>query len=161
IRGRAPINIADAQTDPDYFGNQATARARGFRSLVAVPLLHQDGAIGAISLSRRAPGGFTGDEIALLQTFADQAVIAIENVLLFKELEARNRDLTATSEILRVISSSPTDVQPVFEAIAASARRLCSGTQAALLTYDGALIHLAAQVNPDGAYFDTFRRALA
>ena len=92
-------------------------------------------AIGASSLRRVEAQLFTERQIALLQTFADQAVIAIENVRLFKELEARNRDLTealeqqtATSEILRVISSSPTDVQPVFDTIArerarASARR--------------------------------------
>jgi GAF domain-containing protein len=86
-----------------------------------VPLLRHDEAVGAIAVTRREPGGFTDDEIALLKTFADQAVIAIENVRLFTELEGRNRDLTATSEILRVISSSPTDVQPVFDTIVRSA----------------------------------------
>ena len=86
-----------------------------------------------------------------MKTFADQAVIAIENVRLFKELEARNRDLvetleqqTATSEILGVISSSPTDVQPVFDAIAAAATHLCAAENAGVFLFDGTLIHFAA-----------------
>src|SRR5262249_60619097 len=106
-----------------------------------VPLLRHDEALGAIAVTRREPGGFTDDEMALLQTFADQAVIAIENVRLFTELQEKNTALTkahaqvsealdqqtATAEILRVISQSPTDVQPVFNAIAESAARLCDG----------------------------------
>ncbi|HKF68153.1 MAG TPA: GAF domain-containing protein, partial [Vicinamibacterales bacterium] len=148
IRDRGPINIADAQTDPRVpEAVRASARARGYRSLVGVPLLRQDEAIGAISVSRRESGGFTDDESALLQSFADQAVIAIENVRLFKELEARNRDLTATSEILRVISRSPTDVQPVFDAIVESAARLCNGVFSSLHTFDGELMHLVAGHN--------------
>src|SRR5262249_45074557 len=99
------------------------------------------------AVSRREPGGFAGGEVALLQTFADQAVIAIENVRLFTELEARNRDLTATSEILRVISSSPTDVQPVFEAIVESAARLCDAFNAAVVSLDGELMRLEAPRN--------------
>ncbi len=91
-------------------------------------------ALGVIQPRRTEAGLFSDKQIALLQTFADQAVIAIENVRLFKELEARNRDLTealdqqtATGEILRVISQSPTDVQPVFDTIVRSAVRLCDG----------------------------------
>src|SRR5207245_1614420 len=86
-----------------------------------------------------------------LQTFADQAVIAVENVRLFKELEARNRDLTealeqqtATSEILRVISGSPTDIQPVFDSIAASAAELCDGLFGDVYRLDGEMLHLVA-----------------
>ena len=148
IRDRVQINSADAPNDPRLLeATRNAARVRGFRSLVGVPLLHHEEAIGAITVSRREPGGFTDDEIALLQTFADQAVIAIENVRLFTELEGRNRDLTATGEILRVISSSPTDVQPVFDTIVRSAVRLCDGLFSGLLQFDGDLLHYVAQHN--------------
>jgi signal transduction histidine kinase len=128
---------------------------------VAVPLLRHDEALGAIAVTRHAPGGFTDDEIALLQTFADQAVIAIENGRLLSELQERNESLTqahaqvsealeqqtATAEILRVISTSPTDLQPVFETIAENALRLCDAAVSGVLRFDGALIHLAAHRN--------------
>src|SRR5215467_9564759 len=163
IRQPGPVNVADAHTDPRWpEAARAYARLRGYRSWAAVPMLRHDGAIGTISVTRREPGGFTDDEIALLQTFADQAVIAIENVRLFTELQDKNRALTTahaqvtesleqqtvTSEILRVISSSPTDVQPIFDAIVRSASRLCGGEYAIVTRYDGDLLHLAAQHNP-------------
>jgi GAF domain-containing protein/anti-sigma regulatory factor (Ser/Thr protein kinase) len=148
IRARVPFNITDVQTDPRVPETvHASARARGFHGAVAVPLLRQGVAVGVIGVTRREAGGFTDDEIALLKTFADQAVIAIENVRLFTELEGRNRDLTATSEILRVISSSPTDVQPVFDTIVSSAVRLSGGLFGALFRFDGGLLHLVAHHN--------------
>src|SRR5262249_57127637 len=124
------------QTKADEFAvGSALARGEGFRwedghwyegaaparTHLTVPLMREGAAIGTIQLRRSEARLFTERQVALLETFADQAVIAIENVRLFKELETRNAALTAsldqqtaTSEILRVISSSPTDVQPVL-----------------------------------------------
>ncbi|HYK11071.1 MAG TPA: GAF domain-containing protein, partial [Gemmatimonadales bacterium] len=133
ISTRQPRFIIDVDADPSVPREEAViARARGYRSMVAVPLVRDAHAIGSMSVTRRDPGSFSDNEIALLQTFADQAVIAIENVRLFKELEARNRELTATSQILQVISTSPTAVQPVFDAIARNAAQVCGATFAAV-----------------------------
>jgi signal transduction histidine kinase len=154
ICDRAPLNIADAPTDARLTeGDRVSAGLRGFRSWVVVPMLRDGEPIGSIGVTRRQAGGFTLDEIALLQTFADQAVIAIENVRLFKELEARNRDLTdalarqtATAEVLRVISRSQTDIQPVFAAILDSAVRLCATDLGAILRVeDGQLVVIDAK----------------
>jgi len=149
---RRPIHVADIQLEEQEFPVAAVnARRLGNRTMLAVPLLREDRAVGAILLRRTEVQPFTDKQIALLQTFADQAVIAIENVRLFKELETRNRDLTealdrqtATAEILRVISQSQTEVQPVFEAIADSAMRLFRAWSALVFRYDGELLSLAA-----------------
>jgi GAF domain-containing protein len=144
IRDRAPVNIADPSDPRVPEEGRAVVGLRDIRSVVSVPLLRHGEAIGTIAVNRQEPGGFTDDEIALLQTFADQAVIAIENVRLFKELQARNRDLTeslerqtATAEILRVIASSPTDLQPVLDAVAERAARLCGANDAVIFSVDG------------------------
>jgi GAF domain-containing protein len=135
IRRRVALNIADLPNDessPETM--RAVARARDYRSLAVVPLVRHGDAIGAISVTRRETGGFTPDEMALLHTFADQALIAIENVRVFRELQERNRAVTealdrqtATAEILRVISASTNDVEPVFGAIAENSLRLLQG----------------------------------
>ena len=146
-------HVADVDTDPSCIDEfRRHARKRGFRSLVSMPMLHGPDPVGAIVVSRAQPGGFLTAEMELLRTFADQAVIAIENVRLFTELEARNQDLnraleqqTATSEILRTIAHAHTDAQPVFDAIVASATRLCEADLAGLFQFDGTLIHFAAQ----------------
>jgi len=105
IGRHVPYNVADTETDPRVGDRGRTnARARGYRSQLVVPMLRQDEAIGAIAVTRAEPGAFTDDEIALLQTFADQAVIAIENVRLFKELEASNREIAEKSRQIEVAS---------------------------------------------------------
>ncbi len=117
-----------------------------------VVILLRDGVpIGAITVARRERGLFPQRQVELLKTFADQAVIAIENVRLFNELQLSNRDLTealdkqtATSEILRVISSSPTDEKPVFDAIARSSVQLCAAAFAVVASFDGESLHFVA-----------------
>src|SRR5262249_20351128 len=123
---RRVVHLADAQTEVDEFPEgSAVARQFGHRTTLAVPLLRADEAIGAIAVRRTEARPFSDRQVELLQTFADQAVIAIENVRLFKELGTRNAELTealehqtATSDILRVMSRSPTDIQPVLDSLA-------------------------------------------
>jgi two-component system, NtrC family, sensor kinase len=151
ILDRAVVHIPDVSADPEYEFSDIASTAN-YRALVAVPMLRKGSPIGAINVARAQVGPFSDKHIELLQTFADQAVIAIENVRLFKELEARNAALTealerqtATSEILRVISSSPTDLQPVFSTIVENAARLCDARFTALFRFDGELITVAVQ----------------
>jgi signal transduction histidine kinase len=147
------LYIADIEHDRDApQGLVEFARANSFRSIYAAPMLRDGHTIGVIAVTHRDVDGFTPKQGALLETFADQAVIAIENVRLFTELETRNRDLpealdqqTATSDILRIIASSPTDVEPVFDAVAQSAARLCDSRDAHIFRRDGDLLHLVAQ----------------
>src|SRR5262249_53314222 len=122
----------------------AFSAVEGFRTCLIVPLNREGRCLGAINVWRREASPFSEQHIELLKTFADQAVIAIENVRLFKELEARNRDLTATSEILQVISRSPTDVQPVFDTIVRSALKLLDGVGANVARLVGLELQLAA-----------------
>jgi GAF domain-containing protein len=145
---KRPIHVLDVQAE-DYVSD--TARQSGERTRLAVPLLREGAAIGTITIWRDFVEPFTERQIELVKTFADQAVIAIENVRLFKELQARNRDLTealeqqtATSEILGVIASSPTDIQPVLDAVAASAVRLCAAEDASIRLIVGDLLRLGA-----------------
>ena len=142
------VQILDAQADAEWRSRNADAPGIGdVRSLLGVPMLREGVLIGVFAMWRSEVRPFTDKQIELVTTFADQAVIAIENVRLFQELEARNRDLTesleqqtATGEILRVISSSPTDVQPVFDTIVRSAVRLCDGLYGAVNMFDGEMI---------------------
>src|SRR5262245_41165378 len=114
-------------------------------------MLREGSPIGVIAVARSEPGSFSKSQIELLQTFADQAVIAIENTRLFEEVQARTRELqeafeyqTATSDALNVISRSPTDVQPVFDMSAESAWRLCEAQYCFVYQFDGELLHFVA-----------------
>ena len=145
ILTREPVRVIDTETDPEAPSRlRDVARARGYRSVLFVPLIREGVAIGMISVSRREPGEFSSHQVELLKTFADQAVIAIENVRLFNETKEALERQTAMAEILRVIASSPADTQPVFDAIAASAMRLFGGRSAAVTRVVGDMIHLAA-----------------
>src|SRR5262249_9208538 len=117
LEGR-PIQVVDVQAAADEFPLSAeNARRTGFHTILRVPLVREGVAIGTIILRRTEARLFTDRHVALLQTFADQAVIAIENVRLFNETKEALERQTATAEILRVISQSPTDAQPVFDTI--------------------------------------------
>jgi signal transduction histidine kinase/CheY-like chemotaxis protein/HPt (histidine-containing phosphotransfer) domain-containing protein len=158
IIGRAfvdnrPVHVEDIEADPDYDPRTLAVlkAAAPYRTYLGIPIVRDGIPIGAIGCGRREVKPFTTAQIELVKTFADQAVIAIENVRLIKELEARNADLTetleqqtATATILRVISRSPTDVQPVFDAVAESAARLCEAFDAAILRVDGNQLRLVA-----------------
>ena len=126
LRSGRVIQVEDTETDPQVTGEwRELARRRHYRANVNVPMLRDGVPIGMISVTRTEPGPFAARHVELLETFADQAVIAIENVRLFNETKEALERQTATSEILRVISESPSDVQPVLDAVAERARLLC------------------------------------
>ncbi len=147
VRRRSVIHIEDIGVDRRLPELQRVLR---YRTLLAVPMLRDNVPIGALGLWRSEARPFAPGQIELLKTFADQAVIAIENVRLFSELQERNRQVTealeqqtATAEILRVMSSSPTDDQPVLDAVAENAARLCAASNALIWRVEGDRLRLA------------------
>jgi signal transduction histidine kinase len=154
ILERQVIHVEDAGDPIRHPSSVLQARTLGYRTLISVPMLREGTPVGTLTVARREKMLFSENQIALLKTFAAQAAIAVENVRLFQELQARNRALTealeqqtATSEVLQVISSSPTDIQPVYNAILQSAVRLCDGFFGVAFRYDGALVHVVAHYN--------------
>src|SRR5262249_31193492 len=134
ILTKSPILIPDVLEDPEY--EFAGLKHAGLRSVLCVPMLRHGSAIGCIVVHTWAtPRPFADAHIELLKTFADQAVIAIENVRLFKETQEALERQTATGDILRIISSSPTDLQPVLDAVAERAANLCGA-------YDGSIFRV-------------------
>jgi len=147
---RRTIHIIDALADPEYTLSMAGDRG-GYRTILGVPLLREDAVIGVIVLTRAVVQPFTDKQIELVTTFANQALIAIENVRLFEAEQQRTRELTesleqqtATSEVLRVISSSPGDLEPVFQAMVENATRICQAKFGNLLLYDRDVFRVVA-----------------
>ena len=150
IRERMPVQIADVLAEPSY-GPKEAARLAGFRANLAVPMMREGHVVGAISVCRAEAGPFPEKQVQLLQTFADQAVIAIENVRLFKETQDALANQTATADILRVISGSPTSVQPVFDAIVSTAVRLLACDLTVVVLRKGNLQSMVAGATRDGS----------
>src|SRR5262245_9182394 len=151
---RRLVHVHDMQAESEVEFPLAKSRAvrDGTRSMLGAPLLREGFPIGAILIRRTEVQPFTDKQIALLKTFADQAVIAIENVRLFQELQVRNRDLTealeqqtATSEVLNIIISSPTDLEPFFQTILSNITRLCESNIAHVALFDGEVLTVVAQ----------------
>ncbi len=150
ILKRTTLQIADVEADDVAPGVREVAHARGWRANIAVPMLRDGAPVGLITVSRKDPGAFDEREIRLLQTFADQAVIAVQNVRLFTELSESLDQQTATAEILRVISQSPTEVHPVFDVVVKAAVRLCGAQDALVVMRDGSEVVFEAHDGPVG-----------
>jgi GAF domain-containing protein len=169
---RRTVHIPDVLADPEYNVRQAigladpATGADWIRTALGVPLLREGATVGGvIVLGRSAVQPYTEHEIELITTFADQAVIAIENARLFDEVQARTKELTealeqqtATSEVLQVISSSPGELEPVFEKMLENATRICDSKFGSLLLYDGNVFRFAAIFGAVEGWFEFRRR---
>ena len=168
-QGRQTVHIADVTEEPAYIEGEpifvAAVNLGQFRTILNVPMLKDNELVGAIAIYRREVDPFTGKQVELLANFAAQAVIAIENTRLLNELRQRTDDLgealeqqTATSEVLKVISSSGGELQPVFEALLANATRLCAAKFGNLYLYEDDAFHTTAMHNVPPAFAEARRR---
>jgi len=168
LLNRKPVQVLDVLADPEYTYPEPQKKA-GYRTFLAVPLVRDGNPIGVLALCRTTVRPFSDQQIELVTTFADQAVIAIENVRLFDEVQARSRELsesleqqTATSEVLGVISSSPGELQPVFQAMLANATRLCEASYGALWLREGDAFRAVALHGPlPASYAEMLRSGLS
>jgi GAF domain-containing protein len=170
VRTRQVVHVANLSKDLAYLEREPLAvwavERANVRTVLVIPMLKREELVGVFGLEREEVRPFTDKQIALVQTFASQAVIAIENTRLLNELRQRTDDLsealqqqTATSEVLKVVSSSPGDLRPVFQAMLESATRICEAKFGTLYRFDGQMFHLAAQVGtpPELAEFQRQR----
>jgi GAF domain-containing protein len=160
-----PIKVDDLQNADDFPRGREIARKDGHRSILAVPLVREDKALGTIIIRRTEIRPFEQRHIALLTAFAAQAVIAIENARLLSELRQRTTDLgealeqqTATADVLRVISSSPGDLEPVFQAMLEKAVSICDAKFGTLFRFDGSAFRSVARVNTPAALAEFQKR---
>ncbi|MGB8136572.1 MAG: GAF domain-containing protein, partial [Pseudolabrys sp.] len=160
ILEQSVVQISDVNADPDYALGELAAVC-GYRSGIGIPILRDGVPVGSIAIARAEAGLFPNRQVELLKTFADQAVIAIENVRLFDEAQARTRDLsqsleqqTATSEVLKVVSSSPGNLEPVFDAMLQNAVRICGAKFGNLMLREGDAFRLGATHGAPQAYVD-------
>src|SRR5262249_47289642 len=158
-----PDVLADEEYNPPDGALKQAQKLGQYRTVLVVPMMREGTPLGTLTLWKTEVSPFTEKQIELITTFADQAVIAIENVRLFDEVQARTRELseslerqTATSEGLEVISSSPTQVQPVFEAMVARAAELCQAHFSAVARFENGLLHLLALNNLSSEERDAF-----
>jgi two-component system NtrC family sensor kinase len=162
LSGRQPLHVVDLSKAPSYRARNPKAvnsvETGGIRTMVTVPMLKDGAAIGVITIFRTEVREFTEKQIALVTNFAAQAVIAIENTRLLNELQQSLEQQTATADVLRVISSSPGDLGPVFQAMLANAVRICEAKFGNLFHFDGNAFHTAAGVGTPPEYADFQRR---
>src|SRR3974390_2801998 len=163
ILDRAIVHVHDVYEDPEY--SREWALVGGWRAVLAVPLLRDGQPVGAVTVAKAEPRPFSDRQVQLLNTFADQALIAIDNVRLFEAEQQRTRELsealeqqTATSEVLKVISSSPGELNPVFNAMLDNATRICEAKFGILLLFDGEAFRFAAEYGTPREYSEFVRR---
>jgi GAF domain-containing protein len=161
---RKTIHIPDILKDPDYTFSEGQ-KVGGYRAVLGVPLMREGAVIGVLIVARSEPRPFSAQQIELAETFADQAVIAIENARLFEAEQQRTRELsealdqqTATSQVLRVISTSPGELEPVFQAMLENATRLCEAKFGVLFRSEGDALRAVALYGAPLAYVEERRR---
>src|SRR5262249_31077377 len=156
IRTRNVCHVADVLSDPQY-QRKDTARIIGHRGCLGVPMVRGEQVVGAIFVARRQPGLFSDAQVQLLKTFADQAVIAIENVRLLKETKSSLEQQTATADVLKIISRSTFDLRTVLQTLLESAARFCGADKASIIREKDGAFYAAEAYGFSDEFLDYMR----